>query len=159
MKVVISGSFRKHLAQIMELKGYLEDFGIEVLNPKNKGTVENLINPEFVLFDGESEVDEEELEKRYLKSIASSDAHIVADFDGYIGETTTSELLFACSMNIPVYLVAPIQSTYILNKAPSIAMSSAFQNLINNGKIKIGLNSMIADYNIGGQQLKKGNNK
>ena len=39
MKVVISGSFRKSLAEIIELKEQLESKGIEVLNPKIKTTI------------------------------------------------------------------------------------------------------------------------
>ena len=41
MKVVISGSFRKSLTEIIELKEQLEGKGIEVLNPKSKATIDN----------------------------------------------------------------------------------------------------------------------
>lgn len=45
MKVVISGSFRKSLTEIIELKEQLESKGIEVLNPKSKTTIDNNDNP------------------------------------------------------------------------------------------------------------------
>ena len=77
MKVVISGSFRKSLTEIIELKEQLEGKGIEVLNLKSKTTIDNNDNPEFVLFAGEKNEDANELERKYLESIASSDAHIV----------------------------------------------------------------------------------
>lgn len=57
MKVVISGSFRKSLTEIIELKEQLESKGIEVLNPKSKTTIDNNDNPEFVLFASEKNED------------------------------------------------------------------------------------------------------
>lgn len=41
MKVVISGSFRKHLQGILDLKNELEKRGITVLKPDKIQTVDN----------------------------------------------------------------------------------------------------------------------
>ena len=154
MKAVISGSFRKSLAEIIELKEQLENKGIEVLNPKSKTTVDTIENPDFVLFTGEKNEDANELEKKYLESIASSDAHIVYVTNGYLGETAFSEMLFACSLGIPVYLTEQIESLYCSNKPQSIGLFKTIEILITNGSIKIGVSNLLSDYNFGGKQLK-----
>lgn len=154
MKVVISGSFRKSLSEIIELKEQLENKGIEVLNPKSKTTVDNIANPEFVLFAGEKNEDANELERKYLESIASSDVHIVYVTNGYLGETAFSEMLFACSIGIPVYLTEQIESLYCSNKPQSIGLFKVIEMLVTNGLIKIGVSNLLSDYNFGGRQLK-----
>ena len=52
MKVVISGSFRKHLQDIIDLKTELEKKGITVLKPDKIKKVDNIDRPEFVKFEG-----------------------------------------------------------------------------------------------------------
>lgn len=154
MKVVISGSFRKSLVEIIELKEQLESKGIEVLNPKSKTTIYNNDNPEFVLFSGEKNEDANELERKYLESIASSDAHIVYVTNGYLGETAFSEMLFACNLGIPVYLTEQIESLYCSDKPQSIGLFKSIEMLITNRSIKIGISNLLSDYNFGGRQLK-----
>ena len=154
MKVVISGSFRKSLTEINELKEQLESKGIEVLNPKIKTIIDNNDNPEFVLFAGEKNEDANELERKYLESIANSDAHIVYVTDGYLGEMTFSEMLFACSLGIPVYLTEQIESLYCSGKPQSIGLLKSIEMLVTNGSVKIGVSNLLSDYNFGGKQLK-----
>lgn len=50
LKVVISGSFRKHMEEIIKLKQQLERDGIEVIKPNNIDIIENPENPEFIKF-------------------------------------------------------------------------------------------------------------
>ena len=154
MKVVISGSFRKSLTEIIELKEQLESKGIEVLNPKSKTTIDNNDNPEFVLFAGEKNEDANELERKYLESISSSDAHIVYVTSGYLGETAFSEMLFACSLGIPVYLTEQIETLYCSGKPQSIGLLKAIEMLVTNGSVKIGVSNLLSNYNFGGRQLK-----
>ena len=154
MKVVISGGFRKSLTEIIELKEQLESKGIEVLNPKSKTTIDNNDNPEFVLFAGEKNEDADELERKYLESIASSDAHIVYVTNGYLGETAFSEMLFACSLGIPVYLTEQIETLYCSGKPQSIGLLKSIEMLVTNGSVKIGVSNLLSDYNFGGRQLK-----
>ena len=56
MKVVISGSFRKHLQGILKLKRELEERGIEVIKPNRIKTINNIDNPDFVKFEGEANI-------------------------------------------------------------------------------------------------------
>ena len=56
MKVVISGSFRKHLQGILKLKRKLEERGIEVIKPNRIKTINNIDNPDFVKFEGEENI-------------------------------------------------------------------------------------------------------
>ena len=48
MKVVISGSFRKHLQGILKLKTELEKRGIEVIKPNKIKTINNIEASNFV---------------------------------------------------------------------------------------------------------------
>ena len=153
MKVVISGSFRKSLTEIIELKEQLESKGIEVLNPKIKTTIDNNDNPEFVLFASEKIEDADELERKYLESIASSDAHIVYVTNGYLGETAFSEMLFACSLRIPVYLTEQIETLYCSGKPQSIGLLKSIEMLVKQGAVKIGISNLLSDYNFGGRKL------
>ena len=154
MKIVISGSFRKSLTEIIELKEQLENKGIEVLNPKSKTTIDNDDNPEFVLFAVEKNEDANELERKYLESIANSDAHIVYVTNGYLGENTFSEMLFACSLGIPVYLTEQIKTLYCSDKPQSIGLLKTIEMLVTNGSITIGLSNLLSDYNFSGRKLK-----
>ena len=56
MKVVISGSFRKHLQGILKLKRELEERGIEVIKPNKIKMINNIDNPDFVKFEGEENI-------------------------------------------------------------------------------------------------------
>ena len=46
MKVVISGSFRKHLQGILKLKREFEERGIEVIKPNRVRTINNIVRAE-----------------------------------------------------------------------------------------------------------------
>ena len=92
MKVVISGSFRKHLEGILQLKKELENNGIQVIKPDKIKTIENRDNKEFVKFEGEKEKSQWELEASYLKAIEECDAHIIYNQDSYMGMSATMEL-------------------------------------------------------------------
>ena len=65
LKVVISGSFRKHLQGILKLKKELEERGIEVIKPNRVKTIKNIENPDFVKFEGEENIHPYILEMEY----------------------------------------------------------------------------------------------
>ena len=95
-KITISGSFRKHLKEILELKNYFKQLGTEVLSPRFKeisSTVEG-----FVIFKEEEKFSPFELENYHLRSIINSDALIICDPEGYVGYSATFEIGFACSL-------------------------------------------------------------
>lgn len=85
MKVVISGSFRKHLQGILDLKNELEKRGITVLKPDKIQTIDNPDRPDFVKFDGEEVIPPLVLEMQYLKAIRECDVHIIYNKDSYLG--------------------------------------------------------------------------
>lgn len=91
--VTISGSFRKHLDYILEIRKQLVGKGVEVLSPrftkpKNPGQ-------EFVVFGGEEGLTPLQLERHHLDSIAKSDALIVCDPEGYVGASALIEIGYA----------------------------------------------------------------
>lgn len=94
--VVLSGSFRKHLNYISDIKQALSEQGVEVLSPrfsdpKNPGE-------EFVVFKGEEGMSPLELERYHLSMIDNCDALIVCASDGYVGASALIEIGYAQAM-------------------------------------------------------------
>jgi len=114
--VTISGSFRKHLNYILEIKKKLEMGGVQVLSPrfiepKNPGE-------EFVTFSGEEELSPLELERHHLKFISDSDALIVCDPEGYVGASALLEIGFANAIGKRIIFVEKPQE-FVLNNLPA----------------------------------------
>lgn len=92
-KVVLSGSFRKHLNYILAVKKQLAAQNVEVLSPrfdepKNPGE-------EFVVFQGEEGLSPLELERHHLNMIEECDALIVCAAKGYVGASALIEIGYA----------------------------------------------------------------
>ncbi|MCI6266162.1 MAG: hypothetical protein MR598_04885 [Erysipelotrichaceae bacterium] len=157
MKVVISGSFRKHLSDIIELKRCLEMDGIEVLKPNNIDVIDNQENPEFIKFIGEDTKSEYVLEQEYLEAIFKSDAHIIFNKDGYIGTSALIELCVGAgnyaytkkeyekglfqSTNSKVYLLEPLNPKYFDQEVFHFV-----QYLLMKGDVKVGVYQMYQDF-------------
>lgn len=114
--VTLSGSFRKHLDYILEIKKKLEKNGTKVLSPrfvepKNPGE-------EFVVFKGEENLSSLELERYHLNSIVNSDALIVCDPEGYVGASALLEIGFAQAIGKRIIFTEKPQE-FILNNLPS----------------------------------------
>ena len=114
--VTISGSFRKHLDYILDIKGTLEDQGTKVLSPrftepKNSGE-------KFVVFTGEEGLSPLELERHHLSSISKSDALIVCDPEGYVGASALIEIGFANAIGKKVVFVEKPEE-FMLNTLPA----------------------------------------
>lgn len=94
--VTISGSYRKHLENILETKRKLESKGIVVLSPR----LETPKNPcsEFIIFEGEEALTPLQLERIHLESIVKADALVVCNKDGYVGASALLEIGFALSL-------------------------------------------------------------
>lgn len=92
-KVVLSGSFRKHLEYILSIKKQLNKNGVSILSPR----FEDPKNPteEFVIFDGEEGMSPLELERYHLDMINASDALIVCSQGGYVGASALIEIGYA----------------------------------------------------------------
>lgn len=114
--VTISGSFRKHLQQILDVKNYLNQQDVFVLSPrftepKNPGE-------EFVVFEGEEGASPVELERFHLDSINDCDALIVCNPDGYVGASAMIEIGYAQSLGKRVIFIEKPQE-FMLNTLPA----------------------------------------
>ena len=94
--VVLSGSFRKHLDYILDIKNKLIEKKIEILSPrfdtpKNPGA-------EFVIFNGEESMTPLELERFHLKKINECDAIIICNKNGYVGASSLIEIGYAVAL-------------------------------------------------------------
>lgn len=121
MKTTISGSFRKHLDEILEVIAVFEKNGIDVLSPQHRSPK----NPgeEFVLFEGEQTSDPKELEEIHLNAIKNSDFLYVVDPEGYVGNSAIMEVGYAKALGKPIYsLEEPrgfILKFFVQQKTPS----------------------------------------
>jgi len=114
--VTLSGSFRKHLNYILEVKNKLESGGVIVLSPrfvKPKNP-----NEEFVVFQGEEGLSPLELERYHLNSIKNSDALIVCDPNGYVGASALLEIGFANALGKRIIFIEKPEE-FILNNLPA----------------------------------------
>ncbi len=91
--VVLSGSFRKHLKEILEIKKVLTGRGVKILSPR----FEEPKNPgeEFVVFAGEEGMSPLELERYHLDMIDNCDALVVCAVGGYVGASALIEIGYA----------------------------------------------------------------
>ncbi len=111
----ISGSFRKHLEYILEVKRFLENTGTKVLSPeftepKNPGDT-------FVVFLGEEDKTPLQLKRCHLSSIEESDALIICNPNGYVGSSTMFEIGYAHSLNKRIIFTEKPKE-FILNNLP-----------------------------------------
>lgn len=113
--VTLSGSFRKHLAYILDAKDRLEKKGTVVLSPRF--TKPNNPGDEFVVFTGEEGKSPLELERHHLDSIEKSDALVVCDPEGYVGAPALIEIGFANSLGKRVIFTEKPQE-FMLNTLP-----------------------------------------
>jgi exopolyphosphatase/pppGpp-phosphohydrolase len=113
--VTLSGSFRKHLDYILEIKKKLETKGVIVLSPRF--TVPKTPGVEFVVFQGEEGLSPLELERYRLNSIKNSDALIVCDPNGYVGASALLEIGFAHSLGKRIIFTEKPEE-FILNNLP-----------------------------------------
>jgi len=156
MKVVISGSFRKHLNGILQLKQELEKNGIQVLKPDKIHTIENKTNPEFIKFEGEENTSEWSLEFDYLMAIRECDAHIIYNKDSYLGITTCYEFGFNTKQGKTYFLERPNASKLIdakenideREKLDIRDFCSLLNDMEEKGIIKIGIDTLYKDFNI-----------
>jgi hypothetical protein len=100
LKTVISGSYRKHLTELMILKKFLETKKINVLSPVGSAA----INPgeEFVLLDDDPISDHRILQDSIFGKIRSSSFHTVLNKNGYIGSAALIEIGYALAMGMEI---------------------------------------------------------
>jgi len=97
---VISGSYRRHLADMYALKRLLERKGIHVLSPIGDGA----INPgeEFVILDADPIQDHRTLQDSVFAKIRRSSFLVGFNRGGYLGRAALLEFGYAISVGIPI---------------------------------------------------------
>ncbi len=107
VSTVISGSYRKHFKEMLEVKQYLLRERIKVLAPVSAGVV----NPgeEFVLLDDDPIHDPRILQDSILAKIRESSFLVLANVDGYIGKAATFEMGYAVSQGIQILTLESVE--------------------------------------------------
>lgn len=100
LHATVSGSFRKHLAEIKKAVRALQDAGVQVLSPDVFRTVRD--NGDFVYLEGDSG-SPSDVEMEHLKAICASDFLYVVNPKGYVGTSSAFEMGFARASRIPIY--------------------------------------------------------
>lgn len=114
--VVLSGSFRKHLNDILKIKDLLLKQHAEVLSPrfavpKNPGE-------EFVVFEGEDGMSPLELERYHLDMIEQADALVVCSPKGYVGASALIEIGHAQTLGKRIIFTEKPEE-FMLNTLPA----------------------------------------
>lgn len=104
---VISGSFRKHLNEIVHLKALLEKNHVTVFSPA--GNI--AINPdqEFIVLDSDPVSHPKLLQDSVFAKIRRSTFLVVANVDGYLGKAAILEIGYAIAIGISIYTVEPVE--------------------------------------------------
>lgn len=113
--VTLSGSFRKHLDIMIDVKEQLEKKNVIVLSPRF--VVPKNPKEEFVVFEGEEGLTPLELEKYHLESIKKSDALIVCDPLGYVGASALIEIGYAYALGKRIIFTEKPEE-FMLNTLP-----------------------------------------
>lgn len=123
---VISGSFRRHLSKLAQLKQRLEKHSVCVLSPTGKIA----INPddEFIILDSDPIDNPKLLQNSVFAKIRRSTFLVVGNFDGYLGNAAIMEIGFAIALGVPIYSLEPITDP---NLAPFCdLLSDVFPDII-----------------------------
>ncbi|MDP2669160.1 MAG: hypothetical protein Q8P07_04985 [bacterium] len=109
-ETVISGSFRKHMEQIGKALEGFEKADVKVLAP----TTKEAINPDeefIILATDDPNKPPHKLEMDFMREIRKADFLYVADVDGYVGQSASTEMAYARLKNLPV-VVAEVIKTF-----------------------------------------------
>ena len=111
LRTVISGSYRRHLRELYELKSHLEGIGINVLSPIGSFALNP--NEEFVFLDADPVHDKRLLQDSVFGKIRTSSFLVLANFDGYIGNAALIEVGYALSFGLQILTVEPVEDPNI----------------------------------------------
>jgi hypothetical protein len=109
---VISGSYRKHLSQILHLKQHLENQEVAVLSPSGHAA----INPteEFIVLDSDPVSHPKLLQDSVFAKIRRSTFLVVANVGGYLGRAAILEIGYAIAFGITVYTLEPVEDPNLM---------------------------------------------
>lgn len=106
LSTVISGSYRRHLGEIYDLRVALESLGIEVVSPVGSGAT----NPgdEFIILDTDPIDDRRLLQDSIFAKLRMSSFLVLANVDGYVGSAASIEIGCAISLGLQVLTLEPV---------------------------------------------------
>lgn len=140
IQTVISGSFRKHLREIVVLKGLLAEEGIGCLSPESNHSV----NPEeeFVILESDPVSSPELLQSSIFAKIRKSTILTVANIDGYLGKAAVLEIGYAIAVGIKVYTLEPVSDPNIAPYCKELdslfpGIKAKLQSKVSPGKIAV----------------------
>ncbi len=104
-RVTVSGSFRRHLAEIQVAVETLHEHGFEVLSPSDPRPIDSFGEFLFVASDKRRSI--KGVQNRHLAAIAASDFLLLICPDGYVGQSAALEIGFAIARDVPVVSTTP----------------------------------------------------
>lgn len=104
---VISGSFRKHLPQLIQLKEALENHHVAVLSPA--GSVATNPEDEFIVLDSDPVTHPKLLQDSVFAKMRRSTFLVVANVGGYLGRAAVLEMGYAIAFGISIYTLEPVE--------------------------------------------------
>jgi len=108
---VISGSYRKHLKELYNVKCFLQNCGINVLSPVGNRAING--EEEFVLLDADRITDHKTLQDSIFAKLRISTFQVVVNQDGYLGPTTILEMGYSISLGIQILTLEPVMDPNI----------------------------------------------
>lgn len=104
---VISGSFRKHLLQIIQLKKQFEQNYVSVLSPAG----DMAVNPgeEFIILDSDPVTHPRILQDSVFAKMRRSTFLTVANIGGYLGKAAILEMGYAIAIGLAIYTLEPVE--------------------------------------------------
>lgn len=111
LTTVISGSYRRHLEKLYQLKQSLEMMGITVLSPIGSCA----LNPseEFIFLDADPVHDKRLLQDSVFAKIRCSSFLVLANFEGYIGRAALIEVGYAIAMGLQILTIEQVEDPNI----------------------------------------------
>ena len=100
VKTVLSGSYRKYFNEMVQIKKYLENKGVDVLAPICNEALTP--NDEFVLLLQDFVKHPRILQDSIFAKIRNSSFLVLCNFDGYIGNAAVFEMGYAASLGIQI---------------------------------------------------------
>lgn len=101
LKAVVSGSFRRHMADIQDTVHTLVEMGVEVLSPADPRVVDEFGEFLFVASDRLRSI--RGVQSRHLLALHEADFLWMVNPDGYIGQSASMELGFAVAIGKPIF--------------------------------------------------------
>ena len=106
LKAVISGSFRKHFDEILQVKKKLEELGVQVLSP-SCGSIQNKGHP-FIILNSDPIHHYKLIQDSFFARLRCSTFMVVVNKNKYIGPACALEIGYAISMGIQIFALEKI---------------------------------------------------